>query len=125
MNKLSVPSKCIVFRNGIEIWIPEGEKLDKLQNILGNLQAHMFINWEGTSMNTADITGVFAPSTMEDMKRRKNGDWLCAKGEWHQKFTECACRAEPESRIETVEISEEERERNLAALEEIKKKFLN
>lgn len=92
MQELAVPSKCVVFRNGIEIWMPEGEKLTKFQTVLGTLQSHMFINWEGRSMNTADIVGIFSPQDMEDMKRRKNGEWVCKRGEWHRKMQECDCR---------------------------------
>lgn len=79
-------------RNGIEIWIPEGEKLEKFQAILSNLKAHLFVEWEGRNMNTADLVGIFKPEDMEDMKRRKNGEWVCAKGTWHKKFQECDCR---------------------------------
>lgn len=131
MKELSVPSKCVVFRNGVEIWIPEGEKLAKLQNALANLQSHMFIEWEGRSMNTADMSGIFTPIDMEDMKRRKNGEWQCQRGTWHEKRQECACRPPVEAFVPPVPLeerpltAEEEKQRleNVKAWEETRKRF--
>lgn len=93
MNNVSVPVKCVCFRNGVEIWIPEDEKLEKFQNALDNLETHMFVRWEGRNMNTADIVGIFLPEDMQDMKRRKNGHWQCGRGLWHDRHQECNCRS--------------------------------
>jgi len=98
------PSKCIVMRNGIEVWIEEGEKLKKLEIVLQNLDGHTFINWEGRSFNTADMVGLFIPEDMDDMKRRKNGDWKCHGGIWHQKGERCDClHEETKKRNEMIE----------------------
>ena len=126
MKELSVPSKCVVFRNGIEVWIPEGEKLAKFENALDNLQNHMFVAWEGRRMNTADMVGIYLPSDMEDMKRRKNGEWQCKKGVWHERHQDCSCVSSREDDVRwdaIPEVSEEERQRASAALADVKKKF--
>lgn len=126
MNELDIKSKCVVFRNGVQIWIPEGEKLEKFQSILGNLQSHMFVNWDGRSMNTADITGVFEPNDMEDMQRRKNGGWKCKDQTWHDRGEKCTCDRSHTINVQLPEeepITEEQRQKNVDALNEIRKKY--
>lgn len=125
MKSLTVPEKCVVFRNGIEIWIPEGEKLDKFQSLLCNLKSHMFVMWEGRNMNTADITGIFKPEDMEAMKRMKKGEWQCRYGTWHDKKSECACRdPQPVWQPPKDDITEEQRKANIEALAKLKKDVL-
>jgi len=125
MNNLSVPSKCVCFRNGVEIWIPEGEKLDKFQSLLSNLSNHMFVGWEGRNMNTADIVGIFMPEDIEDMKRRKNGQWKCQKGSWHDKFQECSCKVVEDTSpyANEPEITDEERAANIKAIDQLRGKI--
>lgn len=124
MNELQLPSKCIVFRNGIEIWIPAGEKLSRFENALDNLQTHVFVSWEGRRMNTADMVGIYLPEDMEDMKRRKNGEWVCNYGRWHQRKQECGCAHIPRSNEGSwgapEEISDEQRARNVEALAKVR-----
>lgn len=91
MNEVSIRLMAIVMRNGIEIWV-EGEKTKKLQDILGTIQSSTFIHFEEQTINTADIVGIFSPSTMDEHLRRKNGQWKCQKGEWHDKGQKCTCR---------------------------------
>lgn len=129
-NEVSLPQKCVCMRNGVEIWMPVGEKLDRLQAILGSLEAHMFINWEGRSMNTADMVGIFTPEDMEERTRRKNGQRKCKFGEWHDKDQHCACqeriaserRAEEMSVYNLPEPTDEERARTSKALAGIRTK---
>lgn len=120
-----VARKCVVFRNGIEIWIPEGEKLERFQTLLTNLQSHMFVSWEGRNMNTADITGIFKPEDMEAMKRQKKGEWQCKYGTWHDKNSECECRSTQQEmwKPPVDEISEEQRQSNIAALAKLKEQI--
>jgi hypothetical protein len=90
MKELAKIQKCIALRNGVFIWLDE-DKAEKIQAILGTLQNHLFMNVLGRSLNTADMIGVLEPGDIEDLTRRKNGEWQCKYGDWHQKFTKCEC----------------------------------
>ncbi len=73
-------------------------------------------------MNTADIMGIFSPGDMEDMKRRKNGDWVCKFGIWHGRKEDCACRhVQEETQLTDIhEITDEERLKNIKALDKVR-----
>ena len=45
----------------------------------------------GRSINTADCTGVYLPEDMQDLTRRKNGQWKCKENYWHDKGIKCDC----------------------------------
>lgn len=76
--------RCILLRNGIEIW-EEKDKTNKLQDLLSNIKVSTFVHFEDMSINTADIVGIFDPKTMDNYSRRKNGEWKCREGVWHEK----------------------------------------
>jgi len=83
--------KCVLIRGGLEIWI-ESDRADKLMEALKRSDAPRFISIEGQSINTFEILGIFTPDAMEDRQRRKNGQWKCMKGRWHEKAHVCECR---------------------------------
>lgn len=87
---LARPQKCVVIRGGFEIWV-DVEKANRLQMELENLKTHLFITWGKDQFNTADVTGIFSPETMDERTRRKNGQWQCQAGSWHDRFEKCAC----------------------------------
>lgn len=78
-------------RNGIEIWI-DGEKAKILEERLSNLEKHVFFTYENRVINTADISGLFTAQDMADQEKRKNGQWKCERGNWHDKKAKCECR---------------------------------
>lgn len=90
-NEIAKGQKCIVIRNGVHIWIEEGERLEKLEAILRNVEGNARFQWEGRTINTADLVGIFLPADMEDMTLRKNGKWQCDKGSWHSRQDKCEC----------------------------------
>lgn len=90
MNELTKNLVCVVMRNGIEVWL-ESERADQLVQLLTSVNVPQFIKYEDRLLNKADITGVFTAKDMEEMKRRKNGEWLCHGANWHQKGEHCAC----------------------------------
>ena len=86
-NKITVPQKCILMRNGVEIWL-DSEKAERFGNDwTAGLKAVVKI--EGRFLNTVDITGIYSPEDLENLTRRKNGEWQCKKGYWHAKFENC------------------------------------
>lgn len=89
-NQLSKIQFCVVMRNGIELWIDE-DKAKNLQRALRELNASKFIDFGIHSINTADIVGLFTAEDLDAHTRRKNGQWRCDKGVWHDKTTKCEC----------------------------------
>ncbi|MDY0388720.1 MAG: hypothetical protein RBT65_16675, partial [Methanolobus sp.] len=95
MTELAKNLYCIQMRTGVEIWV-EHERAVKLQNILSSISGSKFILFEEETINTADIVGIFKAGTMQDLTRRKNGQWLCDKGTWHQRGDKCTCVSKEE-----------------------------
>lgn len=90
MGQLTKQLMCICLRNNVQIWI-EKQRVEKLQEILLNSTDKGFFELDGRMINLADMVGIFTPQDMEELTRRKNGEWLCKYNEWHQKFTKCEC----------------------------------
>ena len=84
---------CVQMRAGMQIWI-EANRAQTLQSILENLSEHKFIRFDEQTINTADIVGVFTAQTMDMHTRRKNGEWQCNYGEWHERFEKCSCNVQ-------------------------------
>lgn len=88
--KLAKNLYCVQMRSGVEIWI-EQEKVSKLQNVLTSLREHKFLFFNDQTINTADVVGVFKAETMEAYIRRRNGQWICKEGTWHERGQKCEC----------------------------------
>src|SRR3990167_2012603 len=86
--ELSKNLKCVVLRNGIELW-REAVRLDNLSRQLCEMKTSNFIKMDDELINSADITGIFSAATMEELKRRKNGQWKCKWGFWHEQKMPC------------------------------------
>lgn len=75
-------------RSGVEVWL-EDSRIEELKKGLRTLTSNKFIEIDDRMINTADITGIFTPEDMQDLTRRKNGEWKCDKGHWHQRSEQC------------------------------------
>ena len=91
-------------RNGAEVW-KEDERLNDLGEKLISGQKIGFIKIDDEIINSADIVGVFTPQTMDEITRRKNGQWKCQNEKWHDKFKKCECRFEGMSGEELARFS--------------------
>lgn len=87
---LSKELTAICMMSGVILWI-EKAKAEKLEQILKAPAAPKFIEFEGQLLNTSSIEGVYSAHTMEELQRRKNGEWQCKFGEWHKRLEHCAC----------------------------------
>ena len=76
--------KIIVLRDGTHIWV-EKERAEKFEEILMNLKGSKFIQIDNQTINTADITSVLSPETLEETTRRRNGQWKDKDGKWRNK----------------------------------------
>jgi hypothetical protein len=66
--------------------------------------------------------GVFTAAEMEDLTRRKNGQWKCKWETWHELRQDCDCKT-PTEAVQMREFTDEERLKNLKALDALKKDF--
>lgn len=82
--------KCVLVRGGLEIWI-DATKADQLYEAIKSPNAPKYIKIEGQVINTFEIIGVLTSDAMEERQRRKNGQWKCMKGNWHEKNRVCEC----------------------------------
>lgn len=89
MTALSKELVCVLIRGDMEFWM-ENERADHLRRAL---EANpRFIDIDGATINTYEIVGIFPAAAMEEKTRRKNGEWRCKVGNWHEKGQSCHCR---------------------------------
>lgn len=91
MRTITKDLKCILLRNGVELWV-ETNRIAQLVELIRNTQGSRFIEYEGQVINTADVTGIFTPETMDAYTRRKNKQWQCSFGNWHDWREKCDCK---------------------------------
>lgn len=113
-NQLTKELKAIVMRSGVVIWI-EADRAEKLEQIITSQQGHRFFEIDGQIINTADITGVHSAQAMEELTRRKNGEWQCQYRTWHQKKDICECLKEMR-RKQREEDQKQQREEDMRQL---------
>lgn len=94
--------KCVLVRSGLELWI-EADRADRLVEALKKPDAPRFISIDGQSVNTFEILGIFTADAVEERNRRKNGQWKCTKGNWHDKGQKCECRTYTQEVVAHVE----------------------
>jgi len=95
MKEVSKNLKCLVMRNGIEIW-KESERLTELTMTLTQGKKIGFIKVDDEMINSVDIVGIFTADTMDEMTRRKNGQFKCNYGNWHERKEKCECIGQEE-----------------------------
>lgn len=89
MSELAKQQRCVLIRSGLELWI-DAERESELEKVLAD-SSKRFIRINGQLVNPFEVLGVFTPDAMEDRQRRKNGQWKCMKGAWHEKGQGCGC----------------------------------
>lgn len=102
--EIAKPIICVVIRSGIEIWIDQ-EKLPNFDESFKRArQMQGLMEYEGERINPADVVGVFKAATMDEATRRKNGQWKCQEGTWHDRGQKCECK--PRGEVEIAEKRE-------------------
>ena len=101
---------CLYMRNNIQIWIDSEDVKTVFTTI--NDSNNKFFELGDDLINIADIVGIFSPEDMDDLVRRKNGQWKCDKGEWHERGADCACLTDEQQawRDELAERAKNEKE---------------
>lgn len=89
---LSKDLAAVVMMSGVIIWV-ERARLEKIEELfaLPRDKWPQFIEVDGEKVNPSRIEGIFRSSRLEDLQRRKNGQWQCDRGSWHDRAKKCEC----------------------------------
>lgn len=91
MNDLTTKTKCLLTKQGIEIWIDD-DQAGKLSKIL-NTSENKIIEVEGQVISVWSIEGIFDGEYIYNQKKIKMGQWQCGYCKrWHSRFEECGCQ---------------------------------
>lgn len=88
MNEIAKRQMCLLIRGNLEIWIDE----DRADKVKMAMKIDKYVEINGSTIATFDITGILTPEHMEEKTRRANGQYKCSKGNWHDKGQKCECR---------------------------------
>lgn len=103
--ELAVDLMCVKMRSGVTFWV-ERARAERLMQLLESEVKTRFVRFEDEMLNVADVEGVYSAATMEDLERRKNGEWKCRiAGRWHDRFQKCECRP-PAPRTQMYHVGE-------------------
>lgn len=97
-NLPDVPRWCVQIRSGVEIWVTEPGAKDLMRQ-LDAPNPRQYLNVNGEQFNRADYVGCFKPESIEAANRRKNGEYVCGSGKWHEKREKCDCLANDEANL--------------------------
>lgn len=88
-NELANQQMCIYLRNGIEIWVDKEIAMDFGHDLEKGDRAVVKIG--GQYINSVEVVGIFDPIYLDELKRRKLGQYKCKYGKWHNKEEDCEC----------------------------------
>jgi len=95
-NEITKGVLCVLMRSGVQVWIPT-EKLESFDFAYEEARSNgAMMKFEGERINPADVSGVFKAKTMDELTRRKNGQWQCQHGSWHDRGEKCDCISKEE-----------------------------
>jgi hypothetical protein len=80
---------CITMMNGLEIWKEEDRMLSLIEQLKSGKTG--FVGIDNILLNTSSILSITPAGEMQDQTRRKNGQWKCKHGTWHERGEQCAC----------------------------------
>jgi len=96
MYELTDKTNCVCVSNGVEIWLNNSDKELFLKKYSAGERGNL-IEIAGEFVNTSHILGVFTSQQMDALTRRKNGQWFCDRGTWHNKGEKCDCPTKQEA----------------------------
>jgi hypothetical protein len=83
------PQSCVLLKSGLELWI-DTQYVDTLTQTIADT-TQRFVKIKGQLVNPYEIAGIFTAEAMAERIRRKNGQWTCQWGTWHDKGQVCEC----------------------------------
>ena len=95
MNNLPTnKTKCLLTKQGIEIWITP-EQAKQISQIIGTTTSIKTIEIEGQTVGIDNITGggIYDAEYIFRQRKIKAGMWECDSCKrWHPRFEECGCQ---------------------------------
>lgn len=135
MNELDTQRKIVLMKSSLVHWV-DLKTAERLEQAIQDQQAHQFIRIAelDTTLNTAEIEGVYPVEKYRDLQNIKQGKWFCGFGTWHARHDTCACAAEKErERLEQERVKEmsklnapptpEQQKENLKTMAKIRKEL--
>jgi len=89
-NELSLQKRVVIVKNGATFYL-DIARAEKIEALLLSPNKPDFVKIDGTLVSIREITMVADASKVEEMNRRKKGDWQCARGHWHSR-DETVCK---------------------------------
>jgi hypothetical protein len=85
-------TKCLLTREGVEIWVNE-EQAEKISQLILTAKDNKLIEVEGEIISVNSISGIYTAEKIEILRRKRQGEWQCEYCKrWHKKFEECGCQ---------------------------------
>jgi len=89
-NEVSVQQKVVITRNGALFYL-DLERAAKVEALLLSPNKPDYVEIDDTLIQVREITMVAPTAKVEEMNRRKKGDWQCERGHWHSR-DETVCK---------------------------------
>lgn len=121
-SNLDIPKMCLLLRNGIEVWV-DAERSRVIADDW-RTQGKGVIVVNDCYVNTVDIMGFFTPAALDDHHRRRQGQWQCKHGAWHERDGVCECGRSLDSWEDRYVPTDEERIAAAGIKNEIRTKYL-
>jgi hypothetical protein len=92
MNKeITTKNKCLLTREGIEIWVDENQA-EKISQLISTAKENKLIEIEGETISVNSISGIYSAEKIYELRKKKQGMWQCEKcGRWHNRYDICSC----------------------------------
>jgi len=85
-------TKCLLTREGIEIWINDNQA-EAISQLILIAKDNKLIDVEGETISVNSISGIYSAQKIEELRRRKQGQWQCEYCKrWHNRNEECGCQ---------------------------------
>jgi len=90
--EITKKNKCLLTREGIEIWIDDIQA-EKISQLILTAKENKLIEVDGETISVNSISGIYSAQKIEDLRRKKQGQWQCEYCKrWHKKYEECGCQ---------------------------------
>lgn len=89
-NQVSVQQKVVITRNGATFYL-DLARAEKVEALLLSPNKPDYVEIDDTLIAVREISMVAPASKVEEMNRRKKGDWQCERGHWHSR-DETVCK---------------------------------
>jgi hypothetical protein len=90
--EITTKTKCILTREGIEIWITPDE-VETISLIMQKAPDSKMIDVGDETIRVDRIVGIYSADKIYEQRKRTAGMWQCEFCKrWHPKFEECGCQ---------------------------------